>query len=224
MNCGNLWMGRIMRLWSVTRSGLESWLSWKEEGQAQCGWRQLGCVLAAELGWWTGCSTPPASPFLSSTRRKLSKYVGTAFYPSPGKDSWLLLALRRGLPWVTQALLCFPAFLGFQDGQAAPGGVVAPYAAAERKFLPALVNHLRAHGRCQFLRPAEPLTLGLHLGYLCITTLHSEGHCTVHSETWLGRDSRSPAPGEASRDRGHCNATVYTITEFLTKPSEEINF
>lgn len=36
MNCGNRWMGRIIRLWSVTRSGLESWLSYGEEGQAQC--------------------------------------------------------------------------------------------------------------------------------------------------------------------------------------------
>jgi hypothetical protein len=57
----------------------------------------------------------PASPFFffffSSTRRKLSKCVGNTFYPSSKEDLLLLLAPRRGLTWITQALLYFPGIL-----------------------------------------------------------------------------------------------------------------
>lgn len=65
--------------------------------------------------------------------------------PNPGEDSLLLLAPRRSLKWRTQALLYFPVFLGFHSGQVAPGDVVAPYAASERKFTSALVSHLDQH-------------------------------------------------------------------------------
>lgn len=37
MNWGNLWMGFIIRLWSVTRSGLHSWVCC---GDSQVAWRQ----------------------------------------------------------------------------------------------------------------------------------------------------------------------------------------
>lgn len=46
-----------------------------------------------------------------STRRKLSKCVGNTFYPSSKEDLLLLLAPRRGLTWITQALLYFPGIL-----------------------------------------------------------------------------------------------------------------
>lgn len=74
------------------------------------------------------------------------------------------------------------------------------------------------------LRPPEALTLGLQLGHLCIITLHSEGHRTVAQQDWARPRLKVTCPGEASRDRGHCGGTVYTVIEFLTKPSEEINF
>lgn len=149
MNCGNLWMGRIMRLWSVTRSGLESWLSCREGWQAQCKW-WLGLALSlhTELGWWEGCSTPLLHPLFSFARKKLSKHMRNTFYPNPGEDSLLLLAPRRGLTWIPQALLYFPGFLRFHAGQAAPGDAVVQwslFAAPERKFLPALVSHFDQH-------------------------------------------------------------------------------
>lgn len=161
------------------------------------------CPCGTELGWWAGYSTPPLQPqHPCFTRKKLSNTWESTFYPSPGEDALLLLAPRRGLTWITQALLYFPAFLGFHAGQAAPGDTVAPYAAPERKFLPAPVSHLDQHLRAgremslpDHLRPPEALTLGLHLGHLCIITLHSEGHRTVHRKTCPGLDSRSPAPG-----------------------------
>lgn len=66
MNCGNLWMGRIIRLWSVTRSGLESWLSCRGEGSAQ-GLRWLGLAVS----FWDTVRmvdrllNTPALPFLA---------------------------------------------------------------------------------------------------------------------------------------------------------------
>lgn len=79
-------MGRIIRLWSVTRSGLESWLSCRGEGPAQ-GLRWLGLAVS----FWDTVRmvdrllNTPALPFFSSTRKKLSKHGGNTFYPALGR-------------------------------------------------------------------------------------------------------------------------------------------
>lgn len=53
-----------------------------------------------------------------------------------------MLALRRAHTRLSQALIYFPVFLGFRGDHSAPGEVMAPYAASERKFLPTLISHL----------------------------------------------------------------------------------
>lgn len=98
----------------------------------------------------------------------------------------------------------FPSILRFHAGQTASGEVVIPYAAVERKVLPApviaLTRSLSMQGNVS-TRPPETRTLGLQLGYLCSIALHTEGHCTVHRKTWLGLGSRSPALGRPGGTR-----------------------
>lgn len=74
-------MGRIIRLWSVTRSGLESWLSCRGERQAQ-GLRWLGLAVSFRdtVRMVDRLLNTPASPFFSSTRKKLPEYGGNTLY------------------------------------------------------------------------------------------------------------------------------------------------
>lgn len=85
MNCGNLWMGRIIRLWSVTRSGLESWLSCREGRQAQCKW-WLSLVMSLRhrvgmVGRLLNTSTPTSTPLLY--QEETFQHVGKYFLSQP---------------------------------------------------------------------------------------------------------------------------------------------